>query len=56
MVGTHWIVAIEVCRSWPRVGSATLTIVASMIVMTDPSTTTTARARISRVKPLAAGA
>jgi hypothetical protein len=56
MVGTHWIVEIEVCRSWPKAGSATLTIVASRIVMIDPSTTTTAGARISRVKPPAAGA
>ena len=56
MVGTHWMTEIEACRSRPRVGSATLTIVASRIVMTDPSTTTVARARISRVRPSAAGA
>jgi len=55
-VGTHWIVEIDVCRSWPRVGSATLTIVPSRIVMIAPITTTTAAARISRVKLSAAGA
>jgi hypothetical protein len=56
MVGTHWMAEIEVCRSRPRVGNATLTIVASRIVMMAPSTTTTAGARISRVKTPAAGA
>src|SRR6516225_9263796 len=48
-VGTHWIVAIEVWKSRPSVGSATLVIVASRIVMIVPSTTTAASVTISRV-------
>src|SRR5215470_3393732 len=49
MVGTHWIVATEVRKTRPRVGRATFTIVASRIVMRDPSTTTTASVMISRL-------
>src|SRR5712691_7484325 len=49
MVGIHWMVATEVRKSRPRVGSATLTMVASRIVMIDPRTTTAARVRISGV-------
>ena len=49
MVGTHWMVEIEVPKSRPSVGRATLTMVASRIVMIAPSTKTAERMRISRV-------
>ena len=47
-VRTHWIVVIEAWKSPPRLGIATLTMVASRIAMTMPITTTPPRMRVSR--------
>jgi hypothetical protein len=44
---THWMVEIEVWKSRPSVGTATLTIVASRIGMIDPITTTVPSRRSS---------
>jgi len=51
---THWIVAMDVPRSRPSVGMATLTMVRSRTVIAMPRMTTIASRRISRSKVRAA--
>ena len=52
---THWIVEIDVWKSRPSVGIATLTIVASRMAMIDPITTTAPSCRSSRSRPWLSG-
>ena len=55
-VETHWIVGIDAWNSRPSVGIATLTIVASRMVMIVPRTTTAASRKMSRVSTRSGGA